>query len=548
MNILAAIAASSLALAGLALTGHSGAVATEGAAAALATTRDDPGNVCLDTSIQQALIGKAPGDLLAAPQDVTDQSGIEGGSLYRVAYATTGEGGRVIASCGLVAVPRGTSIDGVVAWAHGTVGLDERCQPSMRPETFVGPMYAGIGAPKSGMPQDTGALYNMLQDGYAVVATDYFSAGMGSPDWQRYVLGVPSGLAVLDSARVLTGNAAAFGLAPIGPQERLSLVTWGHSQGGGSALWAGQLARDYLRAQGDQTLNLAGVFAEAPASQFTTSPGQPQAYMGTHLGDRDMYNVNPGITVGSTTIPFPIGPVLFSYVMASWSQVSNGTAGRFPVAPTESVDYASVLTKKGQVTTPTVAALCLNPGGLPGVARAVVQYLAPDVSRFFAAPFAGSRVNGKWQGAIDATCANPSRYSQGVQDWCAWLQYNMPGPNGVNEFTKIPLDNSGRKVPVYIAQGLNDRIIWCVDRQGQVQGANCLSDQLYHSFEGEYCDGSGYLYADYYAGATHLSLPGAVASNSPSGTYNGSPLDTFVRGAMKGSLSAQCHADDAGGE
>jgi pimeloyl-ACP methyl ester carboxylesterase len=520
-----------------------GAVAAQAAPTSETTPRDNPGNVCLDTNIQQALAGKKPGDLLAPPQDVTAEAQLKGGALYRVAYATTGEAGSVVASCGLIAVPDDKKVEGVIAWAHGTVGLDERCQASMRPETFVGPMYAGIGAPKAGMDQTTGALYNMLKDGYAVVATDYPSAGMGSPDLQRYVLGVPSGLAVLDSARTLTGNADEFGLSPIGPQQRLPLITWGHSQGGGSALWAGQLARDYLAAQGDQTLNLAGVFAEAPASQFTTSPGQPQAYMGKHLGDRDMYNFYPGLE-----IPFPIGAVLFSYVTASWSQVDRGTAGAFPFGPTDSVSYQDVLTKKGQATAPVVAGLCLNSGGIPGIAKAVADYLLPDVSRFFAAPFAGKRIDGKWQGAIDATCADPTKFSKGVQDWCAWLQYNMPGPNGMNDFTKIPLDNSGRKVPVYIAQGLNDRIIWCVDTQGQVQGANCLSDQLYHSYEKEYCDGSGYLYADYYPGASHLSLPGAVASNSPSKTYNGSPLDRFVRGAMTGSLSPQCHADDAGGE
>jgi Secretory lipase len=520
-----------------------GAVTAQAAPAVDVAPQADPGNVCLDTNIQQALAGKQPGDLLAPPQDVTAESQLQGGTLYRVAYATTGEAGSVVASCGLIAVPKGKSIDGVVAWAHGTVGLDERCQPSMRPDAFVGPMSGGIGAPKAGMDQSTGALYNMLKDGYAVVATDYPSAGMGSPDLQRYVLGVPSGLAVLDSARTLTGNAAAFGLSPIGPQERLSLVTWGHSQGGGSALWAGQLARDYLAAQGDQTLNLAGVFAEAPASQFTTSPGQPQRYMGKHLGDRDMYNFYPGLG-----LPLPIGAVLFSYVTASWSQVAKGTSGDFPFGPTDSVSYQDVLSKKGQATAPDVAALCLNPGGIPGIAKAVAKYLVPDVSRFFAAPFAGKRVGGKWQGAIDITCADPAKFSKGVQDWCAWLQYNMPGPNGVNGLTKIPVDNSGKKVPIYIAQGLDDKIIWCVDTEGEVQGANCLSDQLYHSYEQEYCDGSGYLYADYYPGASHLSLPGEVASNSPSGTYTGSPLDTFVRGAMKGSLSPRCHADDAGGE
>lgn len=531
MKIIAAMTAATL----MALSVGSSVVSH----AARADVRDDAtGNVCTDINVAAALSGKEPGDLLADPQDVTEESGLAKGTLFRVAYATTGEAGSVVTSCALVALPDGNDIDGVVAWAHGTIGLKETCQPSNSPDAFVGPMPGGIGAPAKGGQQTDGALVNILQDGYAVVATDYPSAGMGSSNLQRYVLGVAEGLAVIDSARVLTGNAAKFGLSRINANAELPLVTWGHSQGGGSALWAGQLAQDYLDARGDQTLELAGVAGEAPATQFTTSPGQPDSYMGNHLGDRDMYNFSPGLGV-----PFPIGVALFSYVTASWSQVEDATAGAFPFGPTDSISFTDVLTTNGQSTAPTIAGLCLNVQGGSAMYAAALPYLRPNTYRFFAPPFGGTQVGGNWVGGIDSTCANPGQFSQGVQDWCSWLQFNMPGPYGENPYAKLPRDNDGRKVPTYLAQGRTDRIIWCVDVQGRVQGANCLTDQYFHSLKDAYCDGTGYLEVDYFPGVTHLSVPGAAATNPDDGTYNGSPLDKFIRGAMKGNLTPMCSAD-----
>ncbi len=76
---------------------------------------------------------------------------------------------------------------------------------------------------------------------------------------QRYVLGVAAAVAAIDSARVLTGNESAFEVAPISASARLPLLAWGHSQGGGTALWIGQIATSYLAAQRDATLDLAGV-------------------------------------------------------------------------------------------------------------------------------------------------------------------------------------------------------------------------------------------------------------------------------------------------
>lgn len=533
--------AATLCLAGSALAG---AVSAQAAPAAPATTTPRAAtNVCIDTNVQAALAGKKPGDLLAPAQDVTTDSGIATGRLYRVAYATTGEAGSIVASCGLVAVPNGDTIRGVVAWTHGTVGLKEECQPSRNPANFVGPMPGGIGAPSAGGNQRDGALVSILNSGFAVVATDYPSAGMGTPNLQSYVLGVPSGLAVVDSARSLTRNASSFGLKAVAPDAQLPLITWGHSQGGGSALWAGQLARRYLSANADRSLNLVGVAAEAPASQFTTSPGQPKAYLGNHLGDLDMYNMNPGIKARGVSLPFPIGVALFSYVTVSWSQVKDGLGGAFPVGPSRAVAYQDVLSPAGIDAGPKIANNCLNITGERAILANALKFLNPNLNRFFAPPFSGSNATGTWKGGIDATCDNPGAYSGAIQQWCAWLQFNMPGPNGVNPYSKLPRDNAGKKVPLYIAQGTNDRIIWCVADNGKVRGTNCLTDQLFHSYERDYCDGSGYLNVDYFANVDHFQVPGAAASNPANGTFSGSPLDVFMRGAVKGSLAPKCSID-----
>ena len=493
-------------------------------------------NVCTDTTVSQPIKAE-PGSLLAQPQDVTTESGIATGRLYRVLYTTTGAAGSVVATCGLIAVPDGQTINGVIAWAHGTRGLNVRCQPSFNPAGFVGPMYGGIGSPTPKGDQQSGALYGMLTSGSAVVATDYYSQGVGGDDLQMYVLGVAEGVAVIDSARVLTNNPEAFGLAPIAANAQLPLIPWGHSQGGGSALWAGQIASKYLSLNDDRTLNLAGIAAIAPATQFTTSPGQPDSYMGKHLGDRDMYNFNPGLGIS-----VPIGVAFFSYVTTSWSQLQAATEGAMPFGPTRSVDYRDVLSDAGAKTAPKVAALCLtsNPVDIAKLLVQVEKYLIPSEWRFFDEPFAGSKVNDQWTGGIDATCANLNDDPGTIREWCQWLQFNMPGPNGVNPYAKVPRNNGGNEVPVYIAQGRNDRIMWCVDDSGKVSDGNCLSAQFYQSMADRYCDGDGYLRADYFADVTHFTAPGAAAVNPDTDAYAGSPLSDFVEGALSGSLPRTC--------
>lgn len=182
---------------------------------------------------------RAPGTLLRAePFTRGLPTGARG---WRILYATTRSDGVPATASGLVVVadddpaaPRP-----VIAWAHGTTGVARRCAPSLAAE----PLAAGA------MP----AAQQVLANGWAIVATDYLGLGTAGP--HPYLVGEPSARAVLDAVR------AARRLDGVRLAEQT--VAWGHSQGGGAALWTGQLAPEYA-----PEVALAGVAALAPASDL----------------------------------------------------------------------------------------------------------------------------------------------------------------------------------------------------------------------------------------------------------------------------------------
>ncbi|MEA1146259.1 hypothetical protein U8M64_28080, partial [Klebsiella pneumoniae] len=76
------------------------------------------------------------------------------------------DGTTPIAVSGALFVPKGTPPVGgwpLMAWAHGTVGSADRCAPSLNERS----------------PRDTRYLNYWLDQGYAIVATDY--QGLGTP-------------------------------------------------------------------------------------------------------------------------------------------------------------------------------------------------------------------------------------------------------------------------------------------------------------------------------------------------------------------------------
>lgn len=161
-----------------------------------------------------------------------------GGDAFRILYQSTGLKGEPIQVSGAIFIPGGPVPPGgrdVIAYAHPTSGVVEKCAPSLMPDT-AGMIW--------GLPA-------MLAKGHIVVATDY--PGLGAPGIHPYLIGVSEGRAVLDSVR------AARALPRSGASNRF--VVWGHSQGGHAALYTGELAKAYA-----PELELLGVAAAAPAT------------------------------------------------------------------------------------------------------------------------------------------------------------------------------------------------------------------------------------------------------------------------------------------
>ena len=166
----------------------------------------------------------------------------------RITYTSTDPSGNTIVVSGAVLTPRPQireshreNATGVVAWAHGTMGLADDCAPS-RTDHLDLPGFDDYSATVAGY----------LNEGWTVTATDY--PGLGTPGLHPYIVGNSEGRSVIDSVR------AARRL-----DSTLSdkWVVSGHSQGGQAAVFANELAATYGKG-----LHLRGTIAMAPASNL----------------------------------------------------------------------------------------------------------------------------------------------------------------------------------------------------------------------------------------------------------------------------------------
>lgn len=186
-----------------------------------------------------------------APEDVPAEPGAllraepftrripDGAAAWRILYTTTRNQGVPATASAIVVAPADAATEPrpVIAWAHGTTGVARNCAPSVLAE-----------------PLESGAFYaldRVLEQGWVLVATDY--VGLGTPGPHPYLVGQPEGRSVLDAVR------AARHIDGLQLADRT--VVWGHSQGGGAALWTGQLAATYA-----PDVNVVGVAALAPAA------------------------------------------------------------------------------------------------------------------------------------------------------------------------------------------------------------------------------------------------------------------------------------------
>jgi pimeloyl-ACP methyl ester carboxylesterase len=196
-----------------------------------------PPAIALCLAIPAPVVAQSAGALIAA-EPVPEAP--PGAQAWRIRYWTTGNDGSPIEVTGLVVAPRNAPTSTrrpVIAWAHGTWGVVEKCAPSLSSNVFAA----------------TPGLTEALRRGYAVVAPDY--PGLGSAHTHGYLVGTDTAHSVLDAVR------AARNIPGAATGNRFAV--WGESQGGHAALWTGHRWQAYA-----PDLRLIGIAAAAPPTDL----------------------------------------------------------------------------------------------------------------------------------------------------------------------------------------------------------------------------------------------------------------------------------------
>lgn len=539
-------------------------------ATATATAPDDALNEGLRPCRQQPdLKGRKPGQLVSYRELTVDPELLTGARMFRVLYTTTGvDESKVQATCGLVLIPKGQQRREVVAWAHGTMGVHQSCQPSNNPDGFLagGAIKYGTGPNAVTGTPSNGILQGLIDQGRMITATDYYSGlGQSVKHQQNYVAAVPAGAAVLDSVRVGITLAKRITRVPglgwsqvdaTSASRPWRMALWGASQGGHSVLWAGQLARRYFRATAlahQPEIKQVGTVAAVPAASFVATHKSPRSLNGRHLGDLEMHRALSQI--GSLGVG-AAGPILFSQLLTSWARyATDGKVSRnaqFPgyprgVVPRLDRVLTGVKDGAGAQTARTVVRTCVNEAGLLTLAGETQRFLDdPAANQFFVQPVWGAPdAQGQWRGRLDRTCLTDK--DAGLQKWCRWLAYNTPGPEGINRFPKYPRMADGSVAPILIGEGMDDGIIYCQNSEATVPAArNCIARQLYDSLRSKKVCRSTRIQLDLFAKtptspATHLTTASQLADNG-NAAYRGSRMDTFIKAAFSGNTKSGCSA------
>jgi alpha-beta hydrolase superfamily lysophospholipase len=178
-----------------------------------------------------------PGVLLRS-ESLADRLLPKGARAWRILYTTTFADDAPAVGVATVLAPTDPPPGPrpVITWEHGTVGILQKCMPSL------------VSAPFEGVP----ALDQVVAEGWVLVAADYAPNEHGV---HPYIIGEGEARSALDAVRA----------AKQMPELTLSdqTVVWGHSQGGQAALWTGIVGARYA-----PDVNILGVAAIAPASNM----------------------------------------------------------------------------------------------------------------------------------------------------------------------------------------------------------------------------------------------------------------------------------------
>jgi dienelactone hydrolase len=184
--------------------------------------------------------------LMLREEPIPDQPEIvAAATARRILYTSTDARWRsgIIPVSGTLYLPKRTAPQGgwpLVAWAHGTLGVSDRCAPSWSRHR----------------PRDGTYINNWLEQGFAVVATDY--QGLGGPGPHPYLNWEAEGRSVLDAARAALDHSKG--------QIDNTIIITGQSQGSGASLGATRLAPSYA-----PDLNLKASIATGIVSRFPDS-------------------------------------------------------------------------------------------------------------------------------------------------------------------------------------------------------------------------------------------------------------------------------------
>jgi secretory lipase len=190
--------------------------------------------------------------LVLREEGIPDQPEIvAAATARRILYTSTDARWRsgIIPVSGTLYLPKRAAPQGgwpLVAWAHGTLGVSDRCAPSWSRHR----------------PRDGEYINNWLEQGFAVVATDY--QGLGGPGPHPYLNWEAEGRSVLDAARAALGQSNG--------QIANTIIITGQSQGSGASLGATRLAPSYA-----PDLNIKASIATGIISAFPPADKKPSS-------------------------------------------------------------------------------------------------------------------------------------------------------------------------------------------------------------------------------------------------------------------------------
>jgi len=177
-------------------------------------------------------------------------------TAQRILYSSTDVrwNSGVLPVSGTLYLPKGEPPKGgwpLVAWGHGTLGVADNCAPSWTLHR----------------PRDATYLNRWLEQGFAVVATDY--QGLGGPGPHPYLFWEAEGRSILDSARAV--------IAAYSGQIANELVITGQSQGSGSSIGASRIVSTYAPELRLRATIATGVIPSFPQGPYRVPEAAPSA-------------------------------------------------------------------------------------------------------------------------------------------------------------------------------------------------------------------------------------------------------------------------------